>query len=233
MALIRRGPDRSLRQLGVPALGGAIAIVMLVGSVSAQPSPSQPSGRSLFETYCAVCHGRSGRGDGPLAEQMKTRPPDLTLFAARNGGTFPAALVGKIIDGRQPLPGHGGPDMPVWGDAFRRVNENSGMSATARIDAVVKYPGVIAAGEGQRIVWRYSVSKGWANGDSRRPFAQAHWRLRHYRNSVIHVGHARRSPGGPAGLVALADGMHVPRQDHVAIGNHYIDPTGINFGAPR
>ena len=63
---------------------------------------------------------------------MKTRPPDLTLFAARNGGTFPAALVGKIIDGRQPLPGHGGPDMPVWGDAFRRVNENLGMSATAR-----------------------------------------------------------------------------------------------------
>ena len=63
---------------------------------------------------------------------MKTRPPDLTLFAARNGGTFPAALVGKIIDGRPPLPGHGGPDMPVWGDAFRRVNENLGMSATAR-----------------------------------------------------------------------------------------------------
>ena len=35
MALIRRGPDQSLRQLGVPALGGAIAIVTLIGSVTA------------------------------------------------------------------------------------------------------------------------------------------------------------------------------------------------------
>jgi len=39
---------------------------------------------------------------------------------------------GDIIDGRHPVPGHGGPDMPVWGDAFKRagigsVNELSGI----------------------------------------------------------------------------------------------------------
>jgi hypothetical protein len=29
-------------------------------------------------------------------------------------------MVARIIDGRKPLSGHGGGDMPVWGDAFGR-----------------------------------------------------------------------------------------------------------------
>jgi mono/diheme cytochrome c family protein len=96
-------------------------------------------GRALFNTHCAVCHGLAAHGDGPLAPQMKKTPPDLTEFARRNGGTFPSALVRRIIDGRQAVAGHGGPDMPVWGDAFRTSQALSDASVTQRIDALVQY----------------------------------------------------------------------------------------------
>jgi mono/diheme cytochrome c family protein len=98
------------------------------------------SGRSLFKTYCAVCHGTSAQGDGPLAAQLRIRPPDLTLLARRNGGKFAADKVERMIDGREPVKGHGGPDMPVWGDAFRRSSERYSEDAVkARIKALADH----------------------------------------------------------------------------------------------
>jgi hypothetical protein len=49
-------------------------------------------------------------------------PPDLTLLARKNGGRYPADLVARVVDGREPVDGHGGPDMPVWGDAFKNAD---------------------------------------------------------------------------------------------------------------
>ena len=37
--------------------------------------------------------------------------------------SLPIDLVFRTIDGRQPVRGHGGPDMPVWGDAFSKSRE--------------------------------------------------------------------------------------------------------------
>jgi mono/diheme cytochrome c family protein len=86
----------------------------------AQGSPIQGvSGAYAYRTHCATCHGADGKGDGPLAENLRFHPPDLTLIAKRNGGEFPVDKVHRIVDGRRPLKGHGGPDMPVWGDAFK------------------------------------------------------------------------------------------------------------------
>jgi mono/diheme cytochrome c family protein len=108
------------------------------------PRPEEPaaawSGEALFKTYCATCHGPSAKGDGPLAGHLRFRPPDLTLFAKRNGGKFAAEKVGRIIDGRDPVKGHGGPDMPVWGDAFKGAHEGySEASVKARIKALVEF----------------------------------------------------------------------------------------------
>jgi hypothetical protein len=55
-----------------------------------------------------------------MASVLSKRPADLTLIARRNGGTFPADIVAKAIDGRSPVKGHGGGEMPVWGDAFSK-----------------------------------------------------------------------------------------------------------------
>lgn len=100
----------------------------------------QFAGSDLFRSYCATCHGTGAKGDGPLAEMLKKRPADLTLFTSKNGGTYPAEMVGRIIDGRQPLAGHGGKDMPIWGDAFRESGGGSDEAAIkARIDALVRH----------------------------------------------------------------------------------------------
>ena len=50
---------------------------------ASQPPPlaiNALAGRDLFEFYCATCHGRDGKGAGPVAGALKTRPADLTAL---------------------------------------------------------------------------------------------------------------------------------------------------------
>ena len=122
----------------------AVAGLSLAGVLLASPAPAQTptaaaaTGDYLFRTYCAACHGANAKGTGPLADSMRTRPADLTEIAKRNKGVFPRDLVYRMIDGRQPVKGHGGADMPVWGDAFGRTTD--GVDATAaKLTALVKY----------------------------------------------------------------------------------------------
>lgn len=125
---------------------GSFAVVLcgatLVAQVTSAPSavPPREHGGSLYATYCATCHGSSARGDGPLADTMKRRPANLTEIAKRNNGVFPREIIFKVIDGREPVRGHGGPDMPVWGDAFKRSIDVGGEEAVRnRIQALVDY----------------------------------------------------------------------------------------------
>ena len=121
---------------------------MAAGRADAQTAPVAPglefeqtaSGREVFRLYCAACHGPSGRGDGPLAANMRRKPSDLTEIAKRNGDQFPSDLVFRAIDGRQPVRGHGGPDMPVWGDAFARSGNNATPTSVQKtIESLVSY----------------------------------------------------------------------------------------------
>jgi mono/diheme cytochrome c family protein len=77
-------------------------------------------GRTEYVSNCGSCHGRSGKGDGPVGEALRTRPPDLTLLAKNNGGVFPAEVLYQIIDGRRTLRAHGNYEMPVWGGSISR-----------------------------------------------------------------------------------------------------------------
>lgn len=104
------------------------------------------SGAYAFRTYCASCHGVDGKGEGPLTDSLRFRPPDLTLIAKRNGGEYPADKVTRIVDGRNPVKGHGGPDMPIWGDAFRNAETGFDQEAArAKIRSVVEHLKTIQA----------------------------------------------------------------------------------------
>jgi mono/diheme cytochrome c family protein len=104
------------------------------------PTESRVGGSSVFKTYCASCHGESGRGDGPVAQFLKRKPADLTRIAERNKGTYPAERVFQMIDGRQVVKAHGDSQMPVWGDAFSKSTTDSDAAAVkAKIDALVEH----------------------------------------------------------------------------------------------
>lgn len=75
-------------------------------------------GKNEYDVACAVCHGRTGKGDGPLKLQMISQMPDLTALARNNNGVFPFDRVYQIIDGRREVLAHGPRDMPVWGRNF-------------------------------------------------------------------------------------------------------------------
>ena len=80
---------------------------------------SAPSGEDLFNTYCAVCHGKDAKGNGPAAGALKVRPADLTTLAQRHGGKFPREYVNTVLQyGIEDVKAHGSKDMPIWGDIF-------------------------------------------------------------------------------------------------------------------
>jgi len=121
----------------------ALAGIGSAASAFAQSPPASVSGREMFRVYCGSCHGTSAKGDGPLASSMTPRPADLTQIAKRSGGTFPAEQVQRIIDGRNPVKGHGGGQMPVWGDAFDKSLD--GVAGAEKIRALVKHLEAIQA----------------------------------------------------------------------------------------
>ena len=115
------GNLKLLLALGVSGLmAGGVSPSLGSEAPDKPDSASVGVGRDLFKSYCASCHGKTGQGDGSLAEHLRTPPANLTEISKRNGGVFPFALVVKIIDGRKPVSGHGGADMPAWGDAFEK-----------------------------------------------------------------------------------------------------------------
>lgn len=130
------------KMMGATAAVAALSLAAgaAMGQQTTETFSGGTGGDSVYKTYCATCHGKGGTGDGPLSGQLRHAPPDLTLLAKRNGGRFDAASVHRMIDGRKPLKGHGGPDMPVWGDAFRRSSEGySEKAVKKRIDALVAH----------------------------------------------------------------------------------------------
>jgi mono/diheme cytochrome c family protein len=86
------------------------------------PVTSPASGKEMFVSYCAPCHGKDAKGDGPAAAALKSPPADLTTLAKRNGGKYPSDKVTSILRGQATLVPHGDQEMPVWGPVFWKMS---------------------------------------------------------------------------------------------------------------
>jgi len=139
-----RAPSRSQAR---PARAFALlAALTLVAASPVRADDQQVGGNAIFKTYCASCHGKEARGDGPLSRNLRISPADLTRIAKRNKGEFDEDRIHRIIDGREPVKGHGDSDMPIWGDAFKRSGGGYDEKAIkARIDALVGHLKTIQA----------------------------------------------------------------------------------------
>jgi len=102
------------------------------------PATNPASGKEMFKTYCASCHGENGKGDGPAASALKTMPADLTMLAKNNGGKFPADKVASILRG-QGVTAHGSKEMPVWGPVFWQMSHGHESEVQQRIANLTHY----------------------------------------------------------------------------------------------
>ncbi len=136
-----------LNGCGGHGAGGGAPATTRTSSQVAQKAPESDKqttlirsvdGADLYRAYCASCHGKHGKGDGPVAAALKATVPDLTMIAKNNGGKFPAARVRRIIEGQGMIASHGSREMPVWGPIFSQVEADVDRGPV-RTENLVKY----------------------------------------------------------------------------------------------
>jgi cbb3-type cytochrome c oxidase subunit III len=100
-------------------------------AVFANPPATYEGGR-LYVSYCQLCHGTAGQGDGPLAKAMKITPADLTTTVRSRSDT----ILKKIItgEGKQTITGRDRHNllsdaMPEWQNVFDE----------SQLDALIAY----------------------------------------------------------------------------------------------
>lgn len=94
-----------------------VSTAIICGPTAALAKDKIDLGKQEYDSNCAVCHGETGKGDGPYREFI-SKIPDLTVLSKNNGGVFPITRVYEIIDGRQEIKAHGPRDMPIWGTDY-------------------------------------------------------------------------------------------------------------------
>ena len=92
----------------------ALASALWTRASAVTPSASRElvSGRQLYASHCVVCHGGGGRGDGPSAAGLASKPSDLTDGRLMNG--LPEEFIVNIILRGGPAEGLS-PGMPPFG----------------------------------------------------------------------------------------------------------------------
>ena len=105
----------------------AVALGLTFSSAFAQTVDPVEAGRQIYEDRCTICHGETGKGDGPVGGMFATPPGDLTKIQ-QEGQFFPYMEVLAKIDGRELVASHG-TEMPIWGEAFMVESlEDSGIN---------------------------------------------------------------------------------------------------------
>jgi len=161
-----------MKRPGITVLAFLLLSGFLTSNASAQHSKAF-QGRKLFVTYCYLCHGLSGKGDGPLADKLKVPPADLTGSA--RGGTdaeyakliacpyYDKAGVGQrtdvelfgIIEGDK----HGlvAKEMPKWGKVIPGPQIKA-LVAYVRFLNLSKNPLIGDAEQGEHLYQQYCTS---------------------------------------------------------------------------
>lgn len=96
----------------LPILLLTLSALASFGPLSAQTKPDQASvvrGSIVFQTYCILCHGNGGTGDGRLAVGKMPAPANLTRSMLTDAQKEAIIRGGGASVGRSPF-------MPPWGE---------------------------------------------------------------------------------------------------------------------
>lgn len=98
----------------------SVLIGSLCSHVSAEViNEAVEAGKNEYARSCELCHGATGKGDGPYASRLVTKPADLTILAKNNNGQIPITSIYRMIDGSDDLLAHGNRRMPIWGYRYQ------------------------------------------------------------------------------------------------------------------
>jgi cytochrome c oxidase cbb3-type subunit III len=101
---------KAMKPRAVINLGVALMVAWALGVYAAEPPTAE-----LYSECCARCHGASGHGDGPDADELPDRPRNFTdcksMAALTDAVLFQAIKKGGAAVG---LPG----SMPSWETAL-------------------------------------------------------------------------------------------------------------------
>jgi mono/diheme cytochrome c family protein len=97
------------------------------------------SGKQMYTSYCAPCHGVDGRGNGPAASALKNQPMDLTGLAKANHGKVPDTHIVSVLKFGSETPAHGSAQMPVWGPILGRMNQSNFQEKELRVSNLSRY----------------------------------------------------------------------------------------------
>jgi mono/diheme cytochrome c family protein len=100
---------------------------------------SPTSGKQMFTSYCAPCHGVDGRGQGPAASALRVPPADLTGLAKKNHGSFPDTHIVSVLEFGASVRSHGSAEMPVWGSILGRMSPSNAQDKQLRISNLSRY----------------------------------------------------------------------------------------------
>jgi len=127
-------------RLALLAAAGLMLAAPTFAQTTIKREPIKPisdvAGTATFNAYCTVCHGVSGKGDGPVAKALTKAPSDLTQLTKKNNGKFPATKIKMEITGDSTVAAHGTRDMPTWGPVFRSTE---GVASELRLKNLVDY----------------------------------------------------------------------------------------------
>jgi len=124
-------------------LVAGLALAQSQSSENIKKGPVQPtsaaSGQEMYSSYCAVCHGKDGKGNGPAASELKQKPADLTTLAKRHDGKYPDDYVVSVLRFGVKSPSHGSSDMPMWGPLLSAVSNRDAAQVEIRIANLNRY----------------------------------------------------------------------------------------------
>jgi mono/diheme cytochrome c family protein len=129
-------------------LVAAVGLLILTGGyadqtrgkiVIAVDRTSPTDGKTMYSSYCAPCHGADGRGRGPAAQALRTRPADLTTLTQANHGKYPDTHIFSILQFGARANARASVEMPVWGPILAGVDSTHAQQRNLRIVSLIHY----------------------------------------------------------------------------------------------
>lgn len=111
----------------VQAVIGLLTVLLIVGWVGLAPSTpaawaikgNPEAGKKTYEQFCLMCHGATGKGDGPTGKFLNPNPADYSTSMPQYGDKWAEYYFNIIKNGGQAMNPPRSAGMPAWGGQLK------------------------------------------------------------------------------------------------------------------